>query len=219
MSTYLLGAKNPEIGRQVAAQRAHDPTFEVGGLLDNNHELWGRTVSGLVVLGGFEIIDRLLATDPRADFVNLASGTTQRRHEATEEMLALGCRMRNLIHPSVDLTDVVVGTGCYIQDGCLIQAGAVIGDNVAFQAGVMICHESTLGVSCFAGPGAVVAGEVSMGDGVFVGVNATILPRIAIGAWATIGAGSVVLADVDAGITVAGNPARTLTTGPSGGSD
>ena len=46
MSTYLLGAKNPEVGRQVAAQCAHDPAFSVGGLLDNNPELWGRVVVG-----------------------------------------------------------------------------------------------------------------------------------------------------------------------------
>jgi hypothetical protein len=35
-------------------------------------------------------------------------------------------------------------------------------------------------------------------------------PGVRIGAWATVGAGSVVLKDAPNGVTVAGNPARTL---------
>jgi len=210
MSTYLLGAKNPEVGRQVAAQCAHDPAFSVGGLLDNNSDLWGRVVAGLPVLGGFDVIDRLLKEDPNADFVNLVSGTTARRHEATQAMVALGCRMRSLVHPSVDLTDVTVGNGCYIQDGSIIQSGVVIGDDVAFQAGVIVSHECVIGDSCFAAPGVVIAGEVTIHDGVFMGTNATIIPRLTIGEWSTIGAGSVVIRDVSARQTVAGNPARPL---------
>jgi len=210
VSTYLLGAKNPEIGRQVAAQRAHDSMFEVGGLLDNNPELWGRSIVGLPVLGGFEVIDQILARDANADFVNLVSGTTRARHETTMTMVELGCRMRNLIHPSVDLSDVTVGTGCYIQDGAIIQAGVVIGDNAAFQANVTISHETVMGTSCFAAPGVVVAGEVVIDDGVFLGVNATILPRVHLGQWSTIAAGAVVLSEVPPNQTVAGNPARLL---------
>ncbi len=153
MSTYLLGAKNPEVGRQIAAQCAHDPTFSVGGLIDNNPELWGRVVAGIPVLGGFDLVDRLLNEDRSADFVNLVSGTTARRHEATQALTAMGCRMRSLIHPSVDLTDVVVGNGCYIQDGSIIQAGVVIGDDVAFQSGVIVSHECVIGDCMLRGTG------------------------------------------------------------------
>ena len=49
---------------------------------------------------------------------------------------------------------------------------------------------------------------VRIGSDVWIGGGAIILPGVTIGDGAVIGAGSVVTRDVDAGITVAGNPAR-----------
>jgi acetyltransferase-like isoleucine patch superfamily enzyme len=49
---------------------------------------------------------------------------------------------------------------------------------------------------------------VSVGDGATIGSGATILGGVSIGAEAMIGAGAVVTADVPAGATVAGVPAR-----------
>ena len=47
-----------------------------------------------------------------------------------------------------------------------------------------------------------------IGSDVWIGGGAIILPGVTIGDGAVIGAGSVVTRDVEAGITVAGNPAR-----------
>ena len=51
---------------------------------------------------------------------------------------------------------------------------------------------------------------VRIGRNVWIGGGAIILPGVVIGDDAVIGAGSVVTHDVDAGATVAGNPARPL---------
>jgi maltose O-acetyltransferase len=51
---------------------------------------------------------------------------------------------------------------------------------------------------------------ITIGCDVWIGGAAIVLPGVAIGDGVTIGAGSVVTKDVAAGITVAGNPARTL---------
>jgi UDP-perosamine 4-acetyltransferase len=45
----------------------------------------------------------------------------------------------------------------------------------------------------------------------FVGAGATVLPRLHIGAGSVVGAGATVTADVPAGATVVGAPARPLT--------
>ncbi len=52
--------------------------------------------------------------------------------------------------------------------------------------------------------------DVSLGKNVWVGAGAIILPGVNIGENAIIGAGSVVTKDVAAGVTVAGNPAVTI---------
>jgi maltose O-acetyltransferase len=49
---------------------------------------------------------------------------------------------------------------------------------------------------------------VRIGCDVWIGGGAIILPGVTIGDGAVVGAGSVVTRDVDAGVTVAGNPAR-----------
>jgi acetyltransferase-like isoleucine patch superfamily enzyme len=55
-------------------------------------------------------------------------------------------------------------------------------------------------------------GPITIGDYAFVGQRAIVLPGVSIGRGSIVGAGSVVTKDVPAGITVAGNPARQIST-------
>lgn len=57
---------------------------------------------------------------------------------------------------------------------------------------------------------------VTIGRNVWIGGGAILLPGVTVGDDAIIGAGSVVTRNVPAGATVAGNPARGLTTGRGG---
>ena len=53
-----------------------------------------------------------------------------------------------------------------------------------------------------------------IGDGVFIGAGARILGGVRVGDGARIGANAVVIADVPAGATAVGVPARIVMTGP-----
>jgi maltose O-acetyltransferase len=60
---------------------------------------------------------------------------------------------------------------------------------------------------------------ITIGNDVVIGAGAIILPGVKIGDGAIVGAGSVVMSDVPAGMTVFGNPARSVwrtTTGNPG---
>ena len=87
--------------------------------------------------------------------------------------------------------------------GLVIHEGAVIGKNCILR------QSTTIGAKT--GPDDCPV----LGDGVDVGAHAVLLGRIHIGSGARIGAGSVVVRDVAPGDTVAGNPARPLTSAGS----
>ncbi|HEY8599559.1 MAG TPA: DapH/DapD/GlmU-related protein [Thermomicrobiales bacterium] len=59
----------------------------------------------------------------------------------------------------------------------------------------------------------LLARPVIIGDDVWIGIGALVLKGVHIGAGARIGAGAVVTADVPAGASVAGNPARIIARG------
>lgn len=210
MNVYLVGAKNPETGRQLWAQRASDPTFEVKGFIDNDPAKHGGEFLGYPVLGGIDVVEDLVRSDPDARFVNLITGNTRTRYEVSRDLSLRGARFTNLIHPSVECDDVELGVGIYVQDGVLIQAGAKIGSNVSIHIAALVAHETIVGHSTFIAHAVSVSGEVSIGDGCFIGTNSTIVPRVSVGDWATIGAGSVVLRDVAATATAVGNPAKVI---------
>lgn len=209
MNVYLVGAKNPETRRQVLAQSRANPEFQVAGYIDNDERFWHGSMHGWEVFGGFDVVPGILAADDDAWFVNLITGSTTARFETSRRLASMGCRFTNLVHPSVDTTDVELGVGLYVQE-VVIQAGAVIGDNASIHVGAVIAHEAQIGASCFIAHEVSVSGEVVVGDGTFIGTNASIAPRVKIGAWSTVGAGCVVVRDIPSGATVVGNPGRVI---------
>jgi sugar O-acyltransferase (sialic acid O-acetyltransferase NeuD family) len=142
---------------------------------------------------------------------------TTRRRGFVETMLARGFRFRSLVHPFVS-----VSKRARIADGCIINAGAVIGSNAELGAntvvnrGALIGHDDRIGQFCTIGPGANVAGHVAIGEGSFVGQGAVIRERLSIGSGVVIGAGAVVLNDIAPNDMVVGLPARVVKSGVNG---
>jgi len=95
-----------------------------------------------------------------------------------------------------------IGPGLYLGHlgPIIVSEGAVLGANVNLSNGVVI-GRSNRGET---------AGAPVIGDGVFVAPGAKIIGRLHVGDGAAIGANAVVLADVPAGVTVAGIPARVV---------
>ncbi len=101
------------------------------------------------------------------------------------------------IHPAA-----VIGQGAFFDHG----TGIVIGETAVIGRDVSILHGVTLG-----GTGAERGDRhPKIGNGVLLGAGAKVLGNIAVGDNAKVAAGSVVLADVPAGCTAAGVPARLI---------
>lgn len=103
-----------------------------------------------------------------------------------------------------------LGEGTIVFHRAVVNAGASIGDNCIINTGAIVEHDAVVESHCHVSTAAVLNGQVKVSEGCFIGSNATIIQGIKIGPGAIVGAGSVVTRDIEAGITVAGVPAKIL---------
>ena len=138
-----------------------------------------------------------------------------------------------VIYNFVNLYGCEIGDATKIGSFVEIQKGARVGRNCKVSSHSFICEGVTIEDGVFIGhgvifindkyPRATAAGGALQTDadwevvptivkrGASIGSGATILCGLTIGEGALVGAGAVVINDVPAGVTVAGNPARLLT--------
>lgn len=124
-----------------------------------------------------------------------------------------------LINLEVDgFRSLSVGEGAHIGPECILDLAnpITIGTRATLGPGVTLLTHSDPGRSAVAAEHPRETGPVVIGDDAWIGSRAVILQGVRVGARAVVGAGAVVTGDVDAGITVAGVPARPL---ESGGGD
>ncbi len=100
-----------------------------------------------------------------------------------------------------------------------LPATVVMGQRVtmAYQGlGTVVHARARIGSDVYIGPQVIIggrSGEVAVPvieDGAFIGAGARVLGPVIVGRGATVAAGALVIADVPAGVTVAGVPARPI---------
>lgn len=138
-------------------------------------------------------------------YIGIGSGTVRRE---------LAAKLRSA-PPAVD-PSAVVGDDVRIGDSSVIFAQATVTTNVTvgrnshIGRGAAVGHDSVLGDFVSVMPLAGISGKIVVEDEAFIGAGALIRQGVRIGAGATVGMGAVVLSDVPAGVTVVGNPARSI---------
>jgi len=113
---------------------------------------------------------------------------------------------------------VEIGERVIVMMGAVINIGAIIGAGTMVDMNAVVGARAIVGRDCHIGAGAVLAGvleppsaqPVVIEDEVLIGANAVVLEGCRVGRGSVVAAGAVVTRDVEAGVVVAGQPARVV---------
>jgi sugar O-acyltransferase (sialic acid O-acetyltransferase NeuD family) len=204
----LLGAGG--LAREtLAAARAMPEAWQPIGALDDDPALHGGQIDGLPVLGGIEQVHEHVSAAVISCIANVRRPAARAR---LQERLGLPAeRWATLIHPAASLAPgVEVGYGSILLAGVVVTAPQRIGRHVVAMPHVLLTHDDQVEDYVTLAGGATFGGGVRVRTCAFVGQRSVVREYLEIGEQAVVGMGSVVLADVPAGETWAGVPARRL---------
>lgn len=181
--------------------------FEVVGLTDPSTSCL--ELLGVPVLGGDELLPGLLAQGVASAVV--AIGSNRLRQQIGQRLLRLGFVLPVVVHPSALISpSATIGQGTVVMARAVVGTLARVGELVIINTCAIVEHDNNIGHAAHIAPGTALAGGVRVGDRALLGIGSAVRPDISIGDDSIVGAGSAVVTDVPSGFTVAGTPARKL---------
>lgn len=180
-------------------------------LIDDDEECDGTRVHGLPV----RTLDRATIAHPAAPLI-VAVGDSAARARMAAAATKRGLSFESLIHRTVLINQFAsIGTGVTIAANCVISVDTAIGDHAQLNFGCTVSHDSVVGRFSTLACGVHISGHVKIGERVTIGANAAIIngsqtEPLIVEDDVTIGAGACVIASIEAGATVVGVPARSL---------
>jgi len=152
----------------------------------------------------------LIASLSSFDGVVVGIGNNRIREEKQSELTNAGAKLVTIVHPRATVSPhASVGVGSVVFSSSVVNACARVGDGVIVNTGAVIEHDCVVGDFAHISPNAVLAGGVKLGQQVWVGACASVRQLVSVGEASTVGMGAVVTKDMQSGVTVLGNPART----------
>lgn len=103
-----------------------------------------------------------------------------------------------------------IKSGAVIFPGCVVEHGAVIGNNVTLWSGSIACHDVIIDSHTYIAPGAVLSGNCCVGSSCFLGTRVTAIDGLVIGRNCRIDAGSLLTVDAADDGHYRGVPARRI---------
>jgi len=115
------------------------------------------------------------------------------------------------IHPTAWVGNhVSLGVGTVLLAGATISTDITIGDFVCLNKNSIVGHDFVIERYATISPGASLSGFVHIGEGCDIGANSVVVQGYRVGSESIVGAGAVVAADLPAGVTAVGVPARVI---------
>lgn len=197
----------------IASSIRRSGAWQLAGFIDDvDPARAGEAFCGSRVVGDRSALPALRAAGLRD--VVLAFGDNAARLALAQWLGDEGWAFPAIVDPSAVVADgAEIGAGSYVAAGAVVQPGARIGAQVIVNSGAIVEHDVRIGDGAHLGPGACIAGHAEIGRGCWLGAGAMVRDRVRIGEGAIVGMGSIVVADIPAGVTAYGHPARVVAKG------
>ncbi len=211
MDIVILGAGGH--GKVVLDILRASNEYNVIGFLDADRSLAGSTIGDIPVLGAMNLLPKLRQQRKIAGAI-VAIGDNRTRHRYATLLESEGFTLASAVHPTAFVSPTAtLGKNVVVGPNASVITEARIGDCTIVNTGAIVEHECEVGEAVHVAPGAVLAGRVRVGAFAFIGIGAQVIQCMAVGEGATVGAGAVVIADVPAGATAVGVPAKIIKVG------
>jgi sugar O-acyltransferase (sialic acid O-acetyltransferase NeuD family) len=182
-------------------------SYECIGFLDDNEQLWGKTLHGVKVLGPLCDASEL----KNCCFVN-GIGAPSNFWQKASIISKTGVsseKFETIVHPSAVVSRTAhIGRGTVIFQNVTITSNVKIGHHVIILPNVVISHDDIIGDYTCITAGVCISGGVNIGKLCYLGTNSAIIGNVQIGDYSLVGMGAVVLESVAQNSVVVGNPAK-----------
>lgn len=180
--------------------------FVVKGFIDDDLSQLDNFEGYPLVLGTID--DYVIEED---DVFVCSIGDTKTKKIICEKLKARGAKFQTLIHKTAIVRqNAKIGDGCIIADFASVGADCTIGENSLVQAFAIAAHDCKIGNYARIDTHATCVGGVLIEDTATIHTSAVVSHNVVVGEGATVAALSFVIKKVKPGITVYGNPAKTL---------
>jgi sugar O-acyltransferase (sialic acid O-acetyltransferase NeuD family) len=143
--------------------------------------------------------------------IGLAITSSAKRLEGCHRLIELGLEPLVVVHPRAWVApSAVVGRGCHVKAGAVVETRAEVGMACQIDNGVIIAHDTRIGDGCHIAPGAALGSSITVGEGTIIGIGASVATDIHIGAHSIVVVGSSVTRDVPERSVVEGVPGRAI---------
>ena len=180
--------------------------FVVKGFIDDDLSQLDNFEGYPPVLGTID--DYVIEED---DIFVCSIGDTKTKKIICEKLKARGAKFQTLIHKTAIVRqNAKIGDGCIIADFASVGADCTIGENSLVQTFAIAAHDCKIGNYVRIDTHATCVGGVVIEDTATIHTSAVVSHNVVVGEGATVAALSFVIKKVKPGITVYGNPAKTL---------
>ena len=205
---YIIGAGG--FGKEVAwlTERINQKelTWDIKGFIDDNANLWGKTIDDYKVLGGVDFLKEC-----KDAFVVCAVGNAKIRRLIIDKISGYGLKFPSLIDPSVIMSKrVIVGEGTIICAGTIVTVDVSIGKHVIINLDCTVGHDAVINDYVTMYPSVNVSGCCNIGECVELGTGMQIIQGISVAKESIIGASACVVKNIDEVGVYFGTPAKKI---------